>query len=475
MQSMSSTLASPTPNTVKELSGELGEPAEVSQQRVDALDLFNKLPLEKSPLYSKYVDMVSGLNLDAIQIGHPGREKSLPKEISHLIKTEEPTLALQVDSQMVRTEVHGTLEKEGIIFTDIQTAIRKYPDLVRAHLAKAIPADEDKFAALNNSFFTAGTFLYVPKGIQIKIPFRNIILVKNRGHGAFARNLIVAEENTKVTFLQEAYSHLNGATSGPGLYSETTEAYLGEGSEINFASLQNFEDDVHCLVNRRAMVGRDARINWTVGHIGGGITRSRMDSVLNGQGASAEDVEVVFGGEAQRFDVVTDLTHEAPHTTGHVLARGVLKDTARSIFKGMIRIEQGAKNSNSYLAEHAMILSKKARADAIPGLEIETNEVKATHSGSVSQIDEEQVFYMMARGLTMSEAQRLIILGFLHPAVQRIPLRTVRASIQYLIEEKWVGRRGLIPPRADSLPEFVEEPEAEAISGDLFERHYKYR
>ena len=152
-----------------------------------------------------------------------------------------------------------------------------------------------------------------------------------------------------------------------------------------------------------------------------------------------------------------------------------MRDSARSIFKGMIRIEEGAKNSNSYLAEHAMILSKKARADAIPGLEIKTNEVKATHSGSVSQVDEEQIFYLQSRGLTVSEAQRLVILGFLHPAVQRIPLRTVRAAIQYLIEEKWVGKRGLIPPRAEQLPEYEEEPEKETVSADLFERHYKYR
>src|SRR5260370_12415880 len=161
-----------------------------------------------------------------------------------------------------------------------------------------------------------------------------------------------------------------------------------------------------------------------------------MDSVLDGPGSTVEDVEVVFGAESQRFDVVTDLTHQSTNTTGHVLARGVLRDSARSIFKGMIRIEAGAKNSNSYLAEHAMIMSKKARADAIPGLEINTNEGRATHSGSVSQIDEEQGFYIMASGLCHSEAQRLIIAGFLHPAVQRMPLRMVRAAIQYLIEEK---------------------------------------
>ncbi|OLE75181.1 Fe-S cluster assembly protein SufD [archaeon 13_1_20CM_2_54_9] len=473
---MPSSLASPSQDMVKELSGRLSEPHEISQQRSMALDLFNKLPLEKSPLYSKYVDMIAGLKLDSISLGFPTRDESLPGEISHLVKgREEPTLALQVDSQMVRAEVHGTLEKEGIILTDIQSALSEYPDLARPHFSKAVPLEDDKFGALNVAFFTAGTFLYVPKGLSVKIPFRNIVLVRSRGRGSFSHNIILAEENTKVTFMQEAYSKLDSDKQGPALYSEVTEIYLGEGAEVNFASVQNFEEDVHSLVNRRSIAGRDSRINWTVGHIGGGITRSRMDSVLSGQGAAAEDVEVVFGAGEQRFDVVTNLTHEAPHTTGHVLAKGVLRDSARTIFKGMIRIEAGAKNSSSYLAEHAMILSKKARADAIPGLEINTNEVKATHSGSVSQVDEEQVFYMMARGLTLSEAQRLIIVGFLHPAVQRIPMRTVRAAIQYLIEEKWMGRKGQIPPGADSLPEFEEEPEGETVSADLFERHYKYR
>ena len=472
---MAQSIASPTEGMVRRIAAHFREPEQVTRERSIGLDNYSKLPLEKSQLYAKYVDILSGLQLDSIEPGLPIKTGHVPQEISHLIKGDEPTLALQVDSAMVRTEVHGTLEKEGIIFTDLQTALVKYPDLVQSRFTKAIPPADDKFAALNDAFFTAGTFLYVPKGLNIKIPFRNIIFLKNRKRGSFAHNIIVAEDNTKINFLQEAYSRLDGDGPGSALYSEVSEIYLGEGAEVNFASLQNFEGDVHSTVNRRSIGNRDSRMNWTVGHIGGATTRSRVDSVLAGPGATAEDVEVVFGSESQRFDVVTDLTHQSVHTTGHVLARGVLRDSSRSIFKGMIRIEQGAKNSNSYLAEHAMILSKKARADAIPGLEINTNEVKATHSGSVSQVDEEQIFYLMSRGLTESEAQRLIIIGFLHPAVQRIPLRSTRAAIQYLIEEKWVGKRGLIPPRAEQLPEYEEEPEKETVSADLFERHYKYR
>src|SRR6266550_3476539 len=459
---MANSLASPTESMVKEVSGLLAEPEEISRERSVALDYFNKLPIEKSQLYTKYVDILSGLNLDSIQLGLPSNSRTIPSEISHLIREkDEPTLALQVDSQMVRTEVHG--------------ALVKFPDLARNRFTKAIPPGDDKFAALNDAFFTAGTFLYVPKGLSVKIPFRNIVLLKTRGQASFTHNIIVAEENSKVNFLQEAYSRLGKERQGSALYSEVTEIYLSEGAEVNFASLQDFESDVHSTVNRRSIGQKDSRINWTVGHLGGGTTRSRMDSVLDGPGSTAEDVEVVFGSESQRFDIVTDLTHQSTHTTGHVLARGVLRDSARAIFKGMIRISEGAKNSNSYLAEHAMILSKKARADAIPGLEIFTNEVKATHSGSVSQVDEEQIFYLMSRGLTHSEAQRMVILGFLHPAVKRIPLRSVRAVIQFLIDEKWAGRGGLIPPKAEQLPEFEEEPEKEDVEADLFERHYKYR
>ncbi len=472
---MGKSLASPTESMVNEISKAFSEPQEVSKERSLALDYFNKLPLEKSTLYTKYVDILAGLTLDSFEPGLPSNLRSIPHEISHLVKEkDEPTLSLQVDSQMVKTEVHGALEKEGIIFSSIQSALSDTPELARRYFTKAIPPEDDKFAALNNAFFTAGTFLYVPKGLNIKIPFRNIVLLKTRHQAAFTHNIIIAEDNSKVNFLQEAYSKLD-AQEGQSLYSEVTEVYLGEDAEVNFSSLQNFEGSVHSTLNRRCVAQKDSRMNWTVGHIGGGTTRSRVESALDGPGAAAEDVEIVFGSESQRVDAVTDLTHRSTHTTGHVLARGVLRDTSRVIFKGMIRIDEGAKNSNSYLAEHAMILSKKARADAIPGLEIKTNEVKATHSGSVSQVDEEQIFYLMSRGLSQSEAQRLIIIGFLHPAVQRIPLRTVRAAIQYLIEEKWLGRGGQIPPSPEKLPEFEEEPEKENISTDLFERHYKYR
>src|SRR6266540_650532 len=195
---MAHSLATPTESMVKQVSGYFSEPEEIARERHIALDYFNKLPVEKSQLYTKYVDILSGLNLDSIEPGLPSNSRTIPSEIAHLVKEkEEPTLALQVDSQMVRTEIHGALEKEGIVFSDTESALVKFPDLARKRFTNAIPPGDDKFAALNDAFFTAGTFLYVPKGLSVKIPFRNIVLLKTHGQASFTHNIIVAEENSK--------------------------------------------------------------------------------------------------------------------------------------------------------------------------------------------------------------------------------------------------------------------------------------
>src|SRR5208337_2569164 len=194
----------------------------------------------------------------------------------------------------------------------------------------------------------------------------------------------------------------------------------------------------------------------------------------NNQGASSENIEVVFGSGTQRFDTVSNITHIGQNTSGHAISKGVVKEKARSLFKGMIRINKDAKNSRAYLAEHGMILGKEARADAIPGLEIETNEVKATHSASVAQINDEEIFYLMSRGLSEDEAKKLIIVGFFEPIVERIPVPEIAKRIRRIVDLKWSG----IYDFASSLnvPAFDDEYYEEGYkTRDIFEGHYKYR
>jgi Fe-S cluster assembly protein SufB len=213
---------------------------------------------------------------------------------------------------------------------------------------------------------------------------------------------------------------------------------------------------------------------WASGLLGGAYTRSRLESIMNNQGASSENIEVVFGSGTQRFDTVSNITHIGQNTSGHAISKGVVKDKARVVFKGMIRITKDAKNSRAYLAEHGMILGKEARADAIPGLEIETNEVKATHSASVAQINDEQIFYLMSRGMSEDEAKKLIIVGFFEPIIERIPIPEVARRIRRITDLKWSGINDFIAsvtiPAIDD--EYYDETQK---THDIFEGHYKYR
>jgi len=250
---------------------------------------------------------------------------------------------------------------------------------------------------------------------------------------------------------------------------------MHEGADVTYASINNLAPHFNVFSNKKSLGERDSKITWSTGMIGGAYTRSRLESVMKAEGASSENIEVVFGAGTQRFDTVSNITHIGPNTSGHAVSKGVVKDRARSVFKGMIRIEENAKNSRAYLAEHGMILGKDALANAIPGLEIKTNDVKATHSASVAQINDQEVFYLMSRGLSEDEAKKLIIVGFFEPLVERIPVVDVARRIRRIIDLKWSGIYDF--DSIMKIPEFEDEYyEEEAHKPrDIFEGHYKYR
>jgi len=225
--------------------------------------------------------------------------------------------------------------------------------------------------------------------------------------------------------------------------------------------------------SRAARIERDGRMNWYLGLFGSYLSRYKVDNFLNGVGANAHDTEVVFGNKNQSFDLASNLIHNAPSTVGRVLEKSVLKDTSKSLFKGMIRIEKGAHHAESYLAGHSILLDKGAKSDSIPGLEILTNDVKATHSASVAQMDEEQLFYLASRCLSRSEAQKIIVEGFLEPLSRKMSYQ-IRAWISYLIESKWTGR-DLKIKTDEQLKAILEVEETRYRETDIFESHYKYR
>ncbi|MGD0177057.1 MAG: Fe-S cluster assembly protein SufD [Candidatus Bathyarchaeia archaeon] len=468
------TLTNASEQHIRSLAESRQEPAWLREFRIKSLNLFRKLPAELSDLYTKYVDL-AGVDFESVSLATSEPSKSQIENVMVNLKSDRAITIFQIESKTFPADLPEALRKEGVVFTDIGTAIRSEPELFRRYfLEKVILPEDDKFAALNNALFTSGFYLHVPNGLEVIVPFRVVTILDSEGHGVFAQNLVMADNRSKFTILEELYSTRSTDQSKKSTYSGLSEVYLHEGAEVTYGSINNLSQNVNIFSNKKSIGERDSKIVWSTGLLGGAYTRSRLESLMKGSGASSENVEVVFGAGTQRFDTVSNITHCGPNTSGHAISKGVVKDKAKAIFKGMIRIEENAKNSRAYLAEHAMILSKDALADAIPGLEIETNDVKATHSASVAQIDEEEIFYLRSRGLSEDDAKKLIIVGFFEPLVERIPVPEVAKRIRRIIDLKWSGiydfASSLTVPAFDD--EYYEEGQK---TRDIFEGHYKYR
>jgi len=272
--------------------------------------------------------------------------------------------------------------------------------------------------------------------------------------------------------MEELYSK---DTPRPSFVASTTEVLAKPGAHVDYSSIQLLGDQTVHVTNRAIEALNDSHVTVSSLSLGSAISRSRMNFLLNGRGSSVEGFEIFFTDAKQRYDFETNLLHNSPDSTGSTQARGVLKGESQSIFKGMIRIVRGAKNARSYLAHHSMILERSAKSDAVPGLEIDNNEVKATHSASVAQIDEEQLFYLMARGLSPDEARKMVVLGFFEPVLSRVPVEQAREGARFMIEGKWNGTKRRLVDHDTFLAETGERvPEAKPAE-DIFERHYKYR
>ncbi len=469
------TLGGTSEQSISALSKARQEPEWLGAFRLKSFKLFRELPAELSDLYTKYVDL-AGVDLESTSLKMSEPSKAEMDQTMGELRSDKAFTLFQINSKTILPEIPDPLRKEGVTFTDIGTAIGSDPEFFRQYfLRKAILPEDDKFGALNNALFTTGFFIRVPSGIEITTPFRTVTIHDSEGRGLFSQNLIIAENRSKFTVLEEAYSAKRSEQSKGSSYSQLSEVYLHDGADVTYASVNNLGSDVNVFINKKSVGERDSKIVWSSGLLGGGFTRSRLESLMRGEGASSENVEVVFGTGAQRFDAVSNITQIGQNTSAHAVSKGVVKDKATSVFKGMIHIQKDAKNSRAYLAEHGMILSKEARADAIPGLEIETNDVKATHSASVAQISDEELFYLMSRGLSEDAAKKLIIIGFFEPLIERIPVPEIAKRIRRIIDLKWSGIYDFESYlRAQPFEDEYFEEESHKPR-DLFEGHYKYR
>jgi len=457
---------------VRSISDSLEEPSWLRDARLKAFQEFVTLPLEKNPLYTKYAQ-VSAFDLAQFTV-HPEKATvDFRSFFQDYLTGKEKNILLQGNDAAVHSELEHELSSRGAVLMPVSEAVKRFEPTVR-HLfeGRLAKSGQDRYVAFVNAFFNSGTFIHIPQGVEVSGPIRKMLLTDAPLGGIVDQTFIHAEEQSKVVVLEELYSR---GAKGQSLVASTVEIVAEPGAAVDFSSIQLLDEQAVHVSNRAVGCADDSRVTVSSLSLGASVSRSRMNFFLNGRGSLAEGFEIFFTDGKQRYDFESNLLHNSPDSTGSTQARGVLKGESQTIFKGMIKIVNAAKNSRSYLAHHAMILERTAKSDGIPGLEIDNNEVKATHSASVAQMDEEQLFYLMARGLPVEEARKMVVQGFFEPVLSRVPIEQTREGARFMIEGKWNGERRRLVDRETLLALTGETiPEAKE-SEDIFERHYKYR
>jgi Fe-S cluster assembly protein SufD len=327
-----------------------------------------------------------------------------------------------------------------VIFTDLRTAEEKYPEFVEKIIGKVVNPSEGKFAAMAAALAQNGILLYVPKNVNIETPLHSLIWGAGVNDANIWHILVYLEEGSSLTYVHEVASETD--LSGQSFQASNIEIYVGPDANLRFVELQSWGRNVWNMTHERVMVDRDGHVDWVFGAIGGHLTKNFADLNLVANGANGKMSGFYFTDQDQHLDYDSQQNHLAPHTTSDLLFKGALVDKSRSVWQGMIYVAPGADKTDGYQANRNLLLSREARADSIPGLEILADDVRCTHGATVGKIDAEQIFYLMARGISRVDAERLIVEGFFDPIMLRIPFEGVRSRFQQSIVNKMKSYHG---------------------------------
>jgi Fe-S cluster assembly protein SufD len=341
------------------------------------------------------------------------------------------------NGRVVYYEINPDVAAQGVIFTDLSTAVAEHPDLVQKYLAaEAVPPSNSKFAALNTALWQGGVFLYLPKEVEVEEPFQVAYVLDGEGSAIFPRTLIVAERFSYVTYIEENISH---GEHGQALNTGVTEIYAQDGAQVRHVDVQRWGEDVYNFNVKRSIGQADSNVIWESGQLGGRLTKTYYDSILPGDGSGMEFNGIYFMQGKQHLDLDSLIHHIGLATNGDLLLHGALNDKGRSVFTGLIKIDPTAQQTNSYLKNENMLLDRSARADSIPSLEIDANDVRASHGATVSKIEEEYVFYLMSRGIPRETAVRMVVEGFFYKVFDRMYNERVRDKLFKAVSAKIGG------------------------------------
>ncbi|ALT81457.1 MULTISPECIES: Fe-S cluster assembly protein SufB [Streptococcus] len=413
---------------VREMSAAKGEPEWMLEFRLKSLEIFNKMPMQD------WGPDLSDINFDEINYYQKASDRparswdDVPDKIKETFErigipeAERAYLAgasAQYESEVVYHNMKDEYDKLGIIFTDTDSALKEYPDLFKKYFAKLVPPTDNKLAALNSAFWSGGTFIYVPKGVKVDIPLQTYFRINNEATGQFERTLIIVDEGASVHYVEGCTAPNYSSAS---LHAAIVEIFALEGSYMRYSTIQNWSDNVYNLVTKRATAKKNATVEWIDGNLGAKTTMKYPSVYLDGEGARGTMLSIAFANKGQHQDTGAKMIHNAPHTSSSIVSKSIAKGGGKVDYRGQVTFNKESKKSVSHIECDTIIMDDISRSDTIPFNEIHNSQVALEHEAKVSKISEEQLYYLMSRGLSEQEATEMIVMGFVEPFTKELPM-----------------------------------------------------
>jgi Fe-S cluster assembly protein SufD len=429
-------------DAVEALSASKQEPAWMRAKRLAAWEASQDLSLpsgmeeewRRTDIRGAHLDTYLPLPPQSQAVQHPSELPEVLAQQMALPETQVGGRVMHQDGAPVWSALDEELQQRGVVFCDLDTAVRQHAELVQPHfMTSAIAADSNKFTALHGALWNGGVFLYVPRGIALTLPLQALTAHATEAGMIQPHTLVVADEQSQVTLIDE---QLSTSPTLSGLHNGVVELHLKAGAHVTYLQLQDWSRRLWGFANQRAVLAADSHLRWATAGLGSRLHWTSMGVELREPGSSSRLFGLTLTDSRQHLDYQTCQDHLAPHTESDLVFKSALLDRSRTVFRGLIRLHPIAQQTNAYQANHNLLLSRKARADALPILEIEADDVRCKHGSTTGRIDDEQVFYLMSRGLSYQEAQRMIVQGFFETVITEFPVEGVQEKIRLAVNDR---------------------------------------
>ena len=437
-------------NVVRDISQIKDEPKWMLEKRLEALKLFYE---KKNPQWEGISDTLKEIDFDNIRYYVKATDKDSTdwEDVPEYIKDTFDKLGIpeaekqflagagaQYDSEVVYHNIREDLAKQGVLFLGMDQALKEHPEIVKEYFGTIIPSGDNKYSALNTAVWSGGSFIYIPKGVKVDVPLQAYFRINTENMGQFERTLIIADEGSYVHYVEGCTAPTYSSDS---LHSAVVEIIVKKNARVRYTTIQNWSNNVYNLVTKRAAAYQDSVMEWVDGNIGSKLTMKYPSVYLMEPGAHGEILSLAFAGDNQHQDAGGKIVHVAPNTSSAIVSKSVSRGSGRTSYRGLLKVHEGAENSSSTVRCDALLLDDLSRSDTYPTMEVDSDNVNIGHEASVSKLGDDQLFYLMSRGITEEEAAKMVVNGFVEPIVKELPME-YSIELNRLIELQMEGSVG---------------------------------